>query len=292
MPERRVAERAPALELAGEEAGDVVSRGVLDRARVGLERLDEDASRRVAAAAAGELGEELERPLLGAEVGQAEPGVGVDDRRELDAGEVVALRDHLRADEHGALRLREPLERLAQLLRLRDRVGVEPDPLQLGDVALELALEPLRPCSDPRELGRAARRARLPAGLARAAVVAAQRPVAVQRERDVAVRAATGDTAGAAMQRRRDAAPVEEQDRLAARLGEPAELGEKRRGERVARLVAQVDDPNRGHAARRSGRRARAARARCQDSGRGVAEPKIATAPSRAARLAATVRAS
>ena len=153
MPERRVAERAAALELAGEKAGDVVARGVLHRARVRLERLDEHAARRVAAAAAGELGEELERPLLGPKVGQTETGVGVDDGRELDACEVVALRDHLRAHEDGTLGAREPLERLAQLLRLRNRVRVEPDPLELGDVLLELALQPLRPRPDARELG-------------------------------------------------------------------------------------------------------------------------------------------
>ena len=113
VAERRVAERAPPLELAGEEAGDVVARGVRDRARVGLERLHDHAPRRVAAAAAGELRDQLERPLLGAEVGQAEARVGVDDRRELDAGEVVALRDHLRAHEHRPLRVREALERVA-----------------------------------------------------------------------------------------------------------------------------------------------------------------------------------
>src|SRR5215475_15344088 len=69
VPERRVAERAATLELAGEETGDIVAGGMLDRARLRLECLDEDASRRVTAAAAGELGEELERPLLRTEVG-------------------------------------------------------------------------------------------------------------------------------------------------------------------------------------------------------------------------------
>ena len=102
MPERRIAELAPPLELAGEEAGDVVPRRELDRARVGLERLHEHAARRVAAAAAGELRQQLERPLLRAEVRQAEARVRVDDRGERDAGEVVALRHHLRADQRGS----------------------------------------------------------------------------------------------------------------------------------------------------------------------------------------------
>src|SRR4029079_9687241 len=92
-------------------------------------------------APAGELGQELEGALLGAEVGQAEPGVCVHDRGELDAGEVVSLRDHLRAHQEAAPGARERLERLPQLLGLRDRVRVEPDPLELGDVLLELAIQ-------------------------------------------------------------------------------------------------------------------------------------------------------
>ena len=114
-------------------------------------------------------------------------------------------------------------------------------------MALELALEPLCPGADPRQLGRAAIRARLPRGLAAAAVVAAEGAVRVERERDVAVPAATRDAAGAAVKRRCDAAPVEEQDRLAAPLREPAQLGEKRRRERIAGFVAQVDDADGGH---------------------------------------------
>ena len=75
-------------------------RRVADRPRVGLEGLDEHAARRVAAAAARELGDELERPLLGAEVRDREARVGVDHGGERDPGEVVALRDHLRAEQH------------------------------------------------------------------------------------------------------------------------------------------------------------------------------------------------
>src|SRR5581483_8744317 len=228
VAKRRVAERPPPLELAGEEAGDVVAGGVLDRARLRLECLNDDASGRLPPAPAGELGEELERPLLGAEVGEAEAGVGVDDGGELDAGEVVSLRDHLRADEDGAVGGGEALERRAELAGLRDGVRVEADPLELGDALLELALEPLRAGADPGELGGAAGGARLLRRLARAAVVAAERSVPVQRQRDVAVGAAAGGAAGAAVEGGRDPAAVEEEDRLAAVLGETAELGEER----------------------------------------------------------------
>ena len=175
VAEGRVAELASPLELLGEEAGDVVPRRVAQRRRVGLERLHDHLPRRVAAAAAGELRHELERALLGPEVGQREPGVGVDDGGERDAREVVALGDHLRSDQHRPVGGGEAIERLAERTRLGGRVRVEPDPLELGDALRELRLEPLRARPDPSELGRAAGRARLGNGLRVAAVVAVQR---------------------------------------------------------------------------------------------------------------------
>ena len=48
------------------------------------------------------------------------------------------------------------------------------------------------------------------------------------------------------MESGRDTAAVEEQDPLPASLGKATQLGEERRRERVARLVPQVDDANRG----------------------------------------------
>ena len=84
MPERRVPERAPPLELLREEPGDVVTGSEAERPGVGLEGLDDHAPRCIAAAAAGELGDQLERSLLGAEVREREADVGVHDRREVD----------------------------------------------------------------------------------------------------------------------------------------------------------------------------------------------------------------
>jgi hypothetical protein len=69
MPEGRVAERLAPLELAGEEPGHIVVLRVLERRRVGLERLHEHAARGVAAASPGELRNELEGALLRTEVG-------------------------------------------------------------------------------------------------------------------------------------------------------------------------------------------------------------------------------
>ena len=160
MPERRVAQCLAALELPGEEPGDVVVDRVSQRRRVRLEGLDEHAPGRVTAAASRELRHELERPLLGAEVGDREAGVGVDDRGERDAREVMALRDDLRADQDGPVRVPEALDRVTEGARPRRDVRVEPDPLELGKAPLELRLEPLRPCTDPGELDGAAGGAR------------------------------------------------------------------------------------------------------------------------------------
>jgi hypothetical protein len=108
MAERRVAELAPPFELARHEPLDVVARRERDRARVGLERLHDHAAGSVPAGAAGELREELERPLLRTEVRQPELGVRIDDGCERDAFEVMTLRDHLRAEQHRAVGLGEP----------------------------------------------------------------------------------------------------------------------------------------------------------------------------------------
>ena len=56
------------------------------------------------------------------------------------------------------------------------------------------------------------------------------------------------------MDRRRHAAAVQEQDRLAAAFRDPAELLEERRRERIPGLAAQIDDPHLGHGRADSGR--------------------------------------
>ena len=253
-----------------------MSLGELERHRVGLEGLHEHEAGRACAlapAAAGELRDELERPLLGAEVGEREPGVGIDDRREVDAREVVALRDHLRPDQDGPLGPAEALERLPHGARPGGRVGVEPDALELRHVPLELLLEPLGARADVGELDRAAAGQASGTGLAVAAVVAVEAPVTMQRQRDVAVPAPTREAAGAAVDRGRDPAPVEQEDRLAARApraGRARSGGAPRAG---SRSRAEVDDADAGHRRADPRQRARGARGAAQLSGRGVALP-------------------
>src|SRR6266540_5414489 len=149
MTEGRIAERAPTLDLAVEEAGDVVPCRKLDRARIGLERLHQDAAGCVASAAPGELCQQLEGALLGAEVGHAEPSVRVHDGGERDAGKVVSLCHHLRTDENDTVRGGKALERGRECARLLDGIGVAPDAFQLWQLRLELALELLRAGAEP-----------------------------------------------------------------------------------------------------------------------------------------------
>ena len=122
-------------------------------------------------------------------------------------------------------------------------VGVEPDQLELGHLGGELPLEPLRARADPRELGRAAgragRRARAPTW---PQWWQCRRPSRCSTSATSQLRAAEGRPAGAAVERGRDAAAVEQQDRLAAAA---------RRSARARRAAA----PRAGSRPRGGGRR-------------------------------------
>ena len=205
MAKRRVAELLAPPELLREKAGHVVAHRERERGRVRLERLDDHLPRRIAPTPARELRDELERPLLRAEVGEREAGVRIDDRSDRHPGEVVPLGDHLRAHEHRGARAREALECVPERLRLRRRVRIEPDALEARQATGELRLELLRARSDAGELDRAAVRAVLGKRLRVAAVVAVQALVAVERQRDVAApaRAARGRTHGSGSHPRR-----------------------------------------------------------------------------------------
>src|SRR3954468_5426829 len=135
------------------------------------------------AGAAGELRDEREGPLLGAEVGEAQRRVGVEHDAERHVGEVVALGDHLGPDEHPALRLLERSEHRGG----PGRVRVEAEHGMAG--LRELVLEPLGAGAVPADGHRPAGVAAPGDGLAVPAVMAGeQRLAAVQHERDVAVR--------------------------------------------------------------------------------------------------------
>ena len=123
-----------------------------DRRRVGSQGLDDHPSARLTATAApGELRDEREGALLGAEVGKAQARIGVEQDAEDDGAEVVALGDHLGADEDAALGGVEGAEHPGVgALRAR-RVGVEPEDGQRID---ELAQQSPRAARSRRRGGR------------------------------------------------------------------------------------------------------------------------------------------
>ena len=139
------------------------------------ERLDEHAAAGLPPAAApGELRDEREGPLLGAEVGEAQRRVGVEDDAQRDVGEVVALGDHLGPDENARRGVLEAAQDLLVGAGPRGAVGVEPHDLGGADEALEHRLDSLGPGAGARERDRAALGTRLRDRLDVAAVVAGE----------------------------------------------------------------------------------------------------------------------
>ena len=87
IAERRIAQRPPALELPGQEGGRVVTGGGGDaRCRRGQRLHDHRAAGLAAPAAPGQLRDHREGPLLGAEVREAQRGVGVENDAERHLG--------------------------------------------------------------------------------------------------------------------------------------------------------------------------------------------------------------
>ena len=140
------------------EADEVLADGGLDRRVVGQERLEHDPARRIAApGAAGDLRDELERPLGGAEVGQRQRRVAADDADERDVRVVQPLGDHLRAEHHLDLALGEAAEQCLVVLAAAHRVAVDAGELQLGELPRDLLLDALRAQAEQAELLLAAR---------------------------------------------------------------------------------------------------------------------------------------
>ena len=97
---RWVVHPAAELKLLLVETDEVVAGSVLHGVVILKIRLQNDFAGRLAApGASSDLGEQLKRSLGGAEVGKAESDIGSNYADQRDAVNVVALRDHLRADE-------------------------------------------------------------------------------------------------------------------------------------------------------------------------------------------------
>ena len=102
----------------------------------GIERLHDRLARLLAAAgAAGHLREQLKRPLGRAEVGHAEADVGRDDADQRHARKVVALGNHLRADQDVDLAVAEARQQRFERAPSADRVAIEARDARRGTAA-------------------------------------------------------------------------------------------------------------------------------------------------------------
>ena len=185
---------------------------------VGHVALEDDLARGLAAPGpARHLRQELEGPLRGPEVRDAQAHVGVHDPDQGHAREVVPLRDHLRADEHVDLALLERGQRLGEHPAPAGTVAVEPLDPRAGQRLLHRLGHALGAEAGEAQVGPAARRARRRRLRLVTAVVAERRaPPLVQRERHRAVRAHGLLGALAAEEARGVAPPVQEDEALLA----------------------------------------------------------------------------
>ncbi|MOA15663.1 hypothetical protein D3C78_1358320 [compost metagenome] len=75
--------------------------------------------------APGDLDDLLGHALAGAEVGGEQPAVGIEDRHQGDAGEMVTLGEHLGADQDARLTLVDGGEQVAHGVLARGAVAVD-----------------------------------------------------------------------------------------------------------------------------------------------------------------------
>ncbi len=252
-PEGRIAERAAALELAVEELGHGVPRGEYDRSQLGVPGLDDHPPTGIAGTPrpAGQLREQREGTLLGAEVRDGERLVGVDRRQ-------PASRPARRGPSRRAASRPVPRPRRSRNRRsvasgspacaatsASSRTTSSRGKCRWSSASTRVVPAPIWVRSTEPHLGQA-----FGIGFRGAAVVAAQ-AAAVQGERDVAATAPPGLRACPAVDGRGGSAPVLEDDGAAAAVLDLTESVEQRPRQWVAAVQTQVDDVDRWAGARR-----------------------------------------
>src|SRR6185503_20036519 len=122
-----IAHRAPELQLALVERDVILPACELDAVMLRIQRLNDRLARTLAASGSPrDLGQQLEGPLGGAEIGHPEADVGRHDAYEGDPRKVVPLRDHLRADEDVDVALAELGPQCRERAFAADRIAVQP----------------------------------------------------------------------------------------------------------------------------------------------------------------------
>ena len=216
-------------------------------------RLQKDLARRIrAAGAARDLREQLERTFGRAVVRELEHRVGGDNADHRHVRKVEALGDHLGAYQNPCLAPAElPDDALVRVLLARG-VVVHAQHRDVREEALHFLLHALRARAEVLDVLAPALRADRRDSLLLPAVVAAQRVFrAVVRHGDVALGAGDGVAAAAAGDERRVAAPVDEQNRLLARVQAALQAVQQRAGEdravALGQLLAHINDVHLRH---------------------------------------------
>ena len=144
LVERRVALLPSRLDLRLVKGLVILGRRRCDGVVVGLVGLDNGAARLLTPAGApADLAKQRERPLAGAKIGQVQPQVGQQHRRQRNVGQVQAASDHLRANQDLSLAVRQPTHGPFQLSRVSHRVGVPAFDPDAGIAPLQLRLHRL-----------------------------------------------------------------------------------------------------------------------------------------------------
>lgn len=201
--------------------------GELDGRTVGGVGLDEDFTFDFAASgASGDLGEELEGAFGGAEVGEVEGEVGIENADEGDVGEVEAFGDHLGADEEVDFLGAEVAQGVAELVFAVHDVGVDAGDASGGEDGAQGGFSSFGSEAAEEQRGGVALGAFFGREGTHAADVADEAVVGfVEGEGDVAVGAADGGAAVEAGDGGVESAAVEKKDDLFA-LVEPALNGD------------------------------------------------------------------
>ena len=192
--------------------------------------------------APGDLGDGLGQPLSGAKIAGEQALIGVQDHHQADFRKMMALREHLRADQDAGRAAVHAIQHALHRAARRRGVAVQPGEGRGREQPGQSLLHALGTLAH-RVQGLPAAPAGQGHALHGAAVMAAQlRRTPVQRHVRIAMRAGGHPAAGAAEQRRRVAAAVQEHDHLAARRQMPADgLHRGLRQALLHRMPAQVD---------------------------------------------------
>src|SRR5574340_576181 len=146
--EGRIGELSSQRKLLPIKPRIVMLLGLEDDIMTGVEGLNDDPSRLVAADAPSRyLRQDLEGPFGGTEIREIQGGVGGDNADQGDGRKVVSFGNHLGADEDINLSMFEVLEDAAGIGGSCDRVAVHPGDSGRGKELPCLLLDPFRSCA-------------------------------------------------------------------------------------------------------------------------------------------------